>query len=125
VQWAVNVGNEKVDDDGVIRHYVINFGSFYFDTWAKTLLLTALGVAGWWLAPWLLRAALYLDRQLLADLLGPISLSSRVRQLERSRAEMIDDAAARLQRIERDLHDAQAELVGLAMKLGLAKEKLV
>ena len=37
----------------------------------------------------------------------------------------MDDSAARLRSIERDLHDgAQAQLVALAMKLGLAKEKL-
>jgi signal transduction histidine kinase len=37
----------------------------------------------------------------------------------------VDDAAARLRRIERDLHDgAQAQMVAVAMKLGLAKEKL-
>ena len=126
VQWAANVGTESLQDDGVAHHYVINFGSFYFDTWQRTLLLTALGVAGWWLAPWVLRAILYLDRHLLVDLLGPTSLPSRVRQLERARAGAVDDASARLRRLERDLHDgAQAELVGLAMKLGLAQEKLV
>lgn len=38
---------------------------------------------------------------------------------------MVEDAAARLRRIERDLHDgAQAQLVAVAMKLGLATEKL-
>ena len=37
----------------------------------------------------------------------------------------MDDSAARLRSIERDLHDGtQAQLVALAMKLGLAKEKL-
>ena len=125
MQWAVNLGTETVDDHGVIRHSVLNFGSFYFDTWPKTFMLVGLGVVAWWLAPWALRTPLYLDRQLIADLLGPTSLSSRVSQLERSRAEVIDDASAQLQRIERDLHDgAQAELVGLAVKLGLAREKL-
>ena len=49
----------------------------------------------------------------------------RVRELEQSRARVVDDSAARLRRIERDLHDgAQAQLVAVAMKLGLAKEKL-
>ncbi len=49
----------------------------------------------------------------------------RVRELERSRAHVVDDSAARLRRIERDLHDgAQAQMVAVAMKLGLAKEKL-
>ena len=37
----------------------------------------------------------------------------------------MDDAAARLRRIERDLHDGpQAQMVAVAMKLGLAREKL-
>jgi signal transduction histidine kinase len=49
----------------------------------------------------------------------------RVRELERSRAHVVEDSAARLRRIERDLHDgAQAQMVAVAMKLGLAKEKL-
>ena len=49
----------------------------------------------------------------------------RVRELEQSRAYLVDDSAARLRRIERDLHDgAQAQMVAVAMKLGLAREKL-
>ncbi len=49
----------------------------------------------------------------------------RVGELEQSRAHVVEDAAARLRRIERDLHDgAQAQLVAVAMKLGLATEKL-
>src|SRR5262252_9004686 len=52
-------------------------------------------------------------------------LPQRVRQLERSRARVVDDSAARLRQIERDLHDgAQAQMVAVAMKLGLAREKL-
>jgi signal transduction histidine kinase len=53
-------------------------------------------------------------------------LPQRVRELEQSRARAVDDSAARLRRIERDLHDgAQAQMVAVAMKLGLAREKLV
>ena len=49
----------------------------------------------------------------------------RVRELERSRAHLVDDSAARLRQIERDLHDgAQAQMVAVAMKLGLATKKL-
>jgi signal transduction histidine kinase len=49
----------------------------------------------------------------------------RVRELEQSRARVVDDSAARLRRIERDLHDgAQAQMLAVAMKLGLAREKL-
>ena len=56
-------------------------------------------------------------------LVAPLPL--RVRELERSRARAVDDSAARLRQIERDLHDgAQAQMVAVAMKLGLAREKL-
>jgi len=49
----------------------------------------------------------------------------RVRELERTRAHLVDDSAARLRRIERDLHDgAQAQMVAVTMKLGLAVKKL-
>ena len=48
-----------------------------------------------------------------------------MRELEQSRADVVEDAVARLRRIERDLHDgAQAQMVAVAMKLGLAREKL-
>jgi signal transduction histidine kinase len=52
-------------------------------------------------------------------------LPQRVRELEQARAHVVDDSAARLRRIERDLHDgAQAQMVAVAMKLGLATKKL-
>jgi signal transduction histidine kinase len=52
-------------------------------------------------------------------------LPQRVRELEQSRARVVDDSATTLRRIERDLHDgAQAQMVAVAMKLGLAAKKL-
>jgi signal transduction histidine kinase len=58
-------------------------------------------------------------------LLAPDALSARVRVLERARAQSVDSSAATLRRIERDLHDGtQAQLVALAMRLGMAREKL-
>jgi len=77
-------------------------------------------------APWathaLTRADLWLMRALLA---GPASSAERIQALERSRARVVDDSAARLRGIERDLHDGtQAQLVAVAMKLGLARDKL-
>jgi signal transduction histidine kinase len=49
----------------------------------------------------------------------------RVGELEQSRAHLVEDSAARLRRIERDLHDgAQAQMVAVAMKLSLARDKL-
>ena len=77
----------------------------------------------WW-APLATRAGNNADAKLIARLLGP-PVPSRVRELEQSRARAVDDSAARLRRIERDLHDgAQAQMVAVAMKLGLAVEKL-
>ncbi|MFI6205497.1 sensor histidine kinase [Streptomyces sp. NPDC051041] len=76
-------------------------------------------------APWIVRALTTVDRMLVHGLLGPSRLSARVVELESDRGVVVDAAAADLRRIERDLHDgAQARLVGLAMDLGLAKEKL-
>jgi signal transduction histidine kinase len=52
-------------------------------------------------------------------------LPRRVRELERARARVVDESATSLRRIERDLHDgAQAQMVAVAMKLGLATRKL-
>ena len=52
-------------------------------------------------------------------------LTPRVRELEQTRAHLVDDSAARLRQIERDLHDgAQAQMVAVTMKLGLAVKKL-
>jgi signal transduction histidine kinase len=88
------------------------------------VLLVPVGAAALLAAPWLLHALVEADRSLIRSMLGP-SLGQRVKDLERTRAHAVDDSAARLRSIERDLHDgAQAQLVGLAMKLGLAKEKL-
>src|SRR3984957_19834585 len=76
-------------------------------------------------APWVTRAATSVDRWLIRGLLGPGRLAQRVRDLEQSRALAVDDSAALLRRLERDLHDgAQIRLATLAMNLGMAREKL-
>jgi signal transduction histidine kinase len=51
--------------------------------------------------------------------------AERARVLEERRARAVDESAARLRRIERDLHDgAQVRLAALAMTLGEVKESL-
>jgi len=83
------------------------------------------GVFLLFLAPWAVRAVVYVDRLLMRSLLGPDAVAVRVRSLELARAQTVDASAATLRRIERDLHDGtQAQLVALAMRLGMAKEKL-
>ncbi len=52
-------------------------------------------------------------------------MAERIDVLTATRAGAVDQQAAELRRIERDLHDgAQARLVALAMDLGMAKERL-
>ena len=90
-----------------------------------TFLVIPIGAIWLLAAPWATRAANALDRLLIRELLGPASLSQRVHELEQTRAYAVDDSAARLRGIERDLHDGtQAQLVAVAMKLGLARKKL-
>jgi signal transduction histidine kinase len=51
--------------------------------------------------------------------------AERARELQEQRARAVDESAARLRRIERDLHDgAQVRLAALAMTLGEIKENL-
>jgi signal transduction histidine kinase len=51
--------------------------------------------------------------------------AERARELQERRARVVDESAARLRRIERDLHDgAQVRLTALAMSLGEIKENL-
>ena len=91
---------------------------------AVSFALVPAGLAALLYCPWWLKNCNAQDGKLIVRLLGP-PLGHRVRELEQTRAHAVDDSAARLRRIERDLHDgAQAQMVAVAMKLGLAREKL-
>jgi len=115
---------------GHVPHVLAIHGVAFFAfpsvrTWAAAFILVPLGAAMVLLAPWAMRVVTAVDEALITGLLGPMSLPQRVRDLEQTRAHAVDDSAARLRRIERDLHDgAQAQMVAVAMKLGLAREKL-
>ncbi len=98
---------------------------FHVGTFAGSFLALVVGAAMVLAAPWAARAVTSADRWLIRGLLGPGRLAQRVRDLEQTRARAIDDTAALLRQIERDLHDgAQIRLATLAMHLGMAKEKL-
>jgi signal transduction histidine kinase len=74
-------------------------------------------------APWAVRMATVPDRMLARWLLGRRNLAERVRDLEETRARAVDDAAATLRRIERDLHDgAQVRLIALTMQLTMVRD---
>jgi signal transduction histidine kinase len=87
------------------------------------LLLAVAGAVALYLLGWVMlglsRAHVWLAR----TLLGPTERERRVAQLERARAGVVDDSAATLQRVERDLHDGtQARLITVAMALARADE---
>lgn len=114
-----------LDQDGIA---VFSDGSreFYVDTPFEIAATSVVGLVLVLASPWLVRGLTTVDRLLVAGLLGPSKLATRVSELESDRGVVVDTAAADLRRIERDLHDgAQARLVALAMDLGLAKEKLL
>ncbi|MFF4359221.1 sensor histidine kinase [Streptomyces sp. NPDC001604] len=100
-------------------------GAPHSTTFAGTFVAAAIGAATLLAAPWVTRGIVAVDRRLVRALLGPSELAQRVRTLEETRALAVDDSAALLRRLERDLHDgAQVRLVALAMSLDMAREGL-
>ncbi|GAB3835333.1 sensor histidine kinase [Kribbella italica] len=104
---------------------------FPVDSWLDALTLgpaqalIGVGVMGWG-APAAARGYARGLRRLLAPSpaeLETAQLAQRVEELTRSRAGAVDSHGAELRRIERDLHDGtQAQLVSLAMRIGVAKQ---
>jgi signal transduction histidine kinase len=108
---------------GSIRRVSLEFFGYQLDSWPRWLIPFAAGLLLLAVAPVLLRYALGPHRALLTVLLGPDAATRRIRTLEETRARAVDDAAATLRRIERDLHDGtQARLVSLAMQLTMIRE---
>ena len=100
--------------------FSIGTTGFFHGVW-----VFATGVILLFVAPWGVRVVVSLDRLLILAFLAPDAVTVRMRSLEQARAETVDASAATLRRIERDLHDGtQAQLVAIAMRLGMAKEKL-
>lgn len=100
-------------------------GTFRVATLPGTFAAAAAGAAMLLTAPWVARAITSADAWLIRSLLGPGRLAQRVHDLELRRALAVDDSAALLRRLERNLHDgAQIRLATLAMNLGMAREKL-
>jgi signal transduction histidine kinase len=100
-------------------------GTPHVSSWPATLPAAILGAACLVAGTWLARGINMGDRALIRGMLGPSTMAERVSELERTRSLAVDDAAAALRRVERDLHDgAQMRLAALAMNLGMAREKL-
>jgi signal transduction histidine kinase len=102
----------------------ITLGEPIDSLWAYLLFALA-GVAALYLLGWVMLGLSRVHIWLARALLGPTERERRVGQLERARADVVDDAAATLQRVERDLHDGtQARLITVAMSLARADEHL-
>ncbi|WP_059009628.1 sensor histidine kinase [Streptomyces specialis] len=118
---------------GVWRPIVDAGGTYWFafvpvQDWTTAFLaaLTGVGFAVLALAvnPWLIRVHFLLARVLIGASEKEL-LAQRVARLTETRHDALDDSAAELRRIERDLHDgAQARLVAMGMNLG-AVEALI
>ena len=100
-------------------------GSISVSSWLGTYLAALAGALCVVIAAWLARGINVADHTLAGRLLGPNTMAERVNELERTRTLAVEDSAAALRRVERDLHDgAQMRLAALAMNLGMAREKL-
>ncbi|KUL51127.1 sensor histidine kinase [Streptomyces sp. NRRL S-1521] len=96
---------------GGIQLYGDDNHRIYLDNPFEIGVTAATGLLVTLAAPWILRALTTVDRVLVAGLLGPSRLASRVVELESDRGVVVDTAAADLRRIERDLHDGAQALV--------------
>jgi signal transduction histidine kinase len=87
------------------------------------LAIAALGAT--FVAAWVLGDSTAYRRAYYVSLEERLASAERATDLERKRAQAVEESAARLRRIERDLHDgAQVRLTALAMTLGEIKETL-
>lgn len=103
---------------------VVSFGE-PVDSLGTYLLLSAAGLLALYLLAWTMIGIGRAHVWLAGALLAPTGRERRVGELERARADVVDDSAATLRRVERDLHDGtQARLIAVAMTLARAEEQL-
>ncbi len=95
------------------------------DSLGAYLALAVGGLVALYLLGWVMIGIARVHTRLATALLGPSGQSRRVTQLERTRAAAVEDSAATLRRVERELHDGtQARLITVAMALVRAEEHL-
>ncbi|HEY3868725.1 MAG TPA: sensor domain-containing protein [Actinocrinis sp.] len=107
-----------------IEHDPLNFGTYKFQSVPSQLMVIGMGVVALLIITYYIRVLNILDGWLAARLLSPGS-TVRIRELEETRANAINEAALTVRRIERDLHDGvQVQLVALGIRLGRAERRL-
>jgi signal transduction histidine kinase len=119
--WSRFTVFPSTTDESGTRLVTLTLGGWTMPEW---LYIPAVGIAGLLLllaTPWAARALVQPDRLLAGTLLRP----TRASRLRQARTQAMDDAAAQLRRIERDLHDgAQTQLLALGLRLSMARDEL-
>ena len=94
-------------------------------TYRGLTLLAVAALGATFVATWVLGDSTAYRRVYYVSLEERLASAERARNLEEKRAQAVEESAARLRSIERDLHDgAQVRLTALAMRLGEIKESL-
>ncbi|WP_433216189.1 sensor histidine kinase [Microtetraspora malaysiensis] len=113
----------------VPAEHTVNLTGVPIDSWFKVITVVPVHFAAFtaialWAIPLLATADAHLSRLVLATP-ERVRLAERVAELTETRAAALDAHGAELRRIERDLHDgAQARLVSIAMRLGIAERMM-
>lgn len=116
---------EQVGADGQL-HRGAQFLGVFVDTTPRQLAFAGLGLV-LFLAVWpaVNHGLGSLQRVVIRSMLGASAREHRLAEVTASRDAAVGDSDATLRRIERELHDGtQARLVGLAMTLGDARDRL-
>lgn len=131
--WSVGLGllTAPLWDWAVPGGAITSVGSYVFTGWGRVGVFAGgvvVGAGVLVVAPrivgWLSQVHVMLVRSLLSADQRAV-LEQRVGELQASRSASVDAAEAERRRIERDLHDGtQQRLVGLAIDLGIARERL-
>ncbi len=123
--WWAAFSPRQTDAQGQEHRAGIALGDWFADSVPRALLVSAVGLILLWTVPWIARGIVALDRVAMPALLGPGVAEQQVAEVEQRRVHAVEDSAAALRRVERDLHDgAQARLVAVAMQLDMARERL-
>ncbi|POH59590.1 sensor histidine kinase [Cryobacterium zongtaii] len=116
---------EQIGNDGKL-HRGAQFLGVFVDTAPLQVGFAVLGVTLFlFVWPGVNHGLSSLQRVVIRSMLGASRAEARLTEVTRSRAAVVQDADDTLRRIERELHDGtQARLVGLAMTLGDARDRL-
>lgn len=104
--------------------FLVGDNMSFFESFLMIPLGLVMIVVATWVCAGVSYALLAISR-LLLNASEEDKLRGRVTELERTRDESLTQQSTEMSRIERDLHDgAQAQLVALAMELGMAEQKI-